>query len=139
MWEYVTIEDIPCTDLRTIDQLWVKYSDGHFGFSVQKRIWEELGGKVDAQTENMLAERIGWSKGGRWLYACDLTFSLALNEGFLPLKYYPLSFRVTFSQRLVDCGIEAFRPSADDACSICASARLFDPHGQTDFPLNHCS
>ncbi len=29
----------PCKDFRTIDQLWVKYSDGHFGFSIQKQIW----------------------------------------------------------------------------------------------------
>jgi serine/threonine protein kinase len=30
------IEQFPCKDLRTIDQLWVKYSNGHFGFSIQK-------------------------------------------------------------------------------------------------------
>lgn len=33
----------PCEDLRTIDQLWVKYSNGRFGFSVQKRIYQSLG------------------------------------------------------------------------------------------------
>lgn len=38
-----SIETFPCTDLRTIDRLWVKYSDGRFGFSVQKRIWESVG------------------------------------------------------------------------------------------------
>ena len=38
-----SIEKFPCTDLRTIDQLWVKYSNGRFGFSVQKRIWESVG------------------------------------------------------------------------------------------------
>jgi len=40
---YLRVEDIeefPCTDLRTIDILWVKYSNGRFGFSVQKRIWQ---------------------------------------------------------------------------------------------------
>ena len=37
------IKNFPCTDLRTIDQLWVKYSNGLFGFSVQKRIWESVG------------------------------------------------------------------------------------------------
>ncbi|MFM6310751.1 MAG: GUN4 domain-containing protein, partial [Dolichospermum sp.] len=31
------IDNFPCEDLRTIDQLWVKYSNGRFGFSVQKR------------------------------------------------------------------------------------------------------
>jgi len=37
--------NFPCFDLRTIDQLWVKYSNGRFGFSVQKRI---CGGKVES-------------------------------------------------------------------------------------------
>ncbi|NES68857.1 MAG: GUN4 domain-containing protein, partial [Okeania sp. SIO2D1] len=27
------IENFPCKDLRTIDQLWVEYSNGKFGFS----------------------------------------------------------------------------------------------------------
>jgi serine/threonine-protein kinase len=36
------IEKFPCTDLRTIDTLWVKYSNGRFGFSVQKRIWQTI-------------------------------------------------------------------------------------------------
>ncbi|NMG19658.1 GUN4 domain-containing protein [Brasilonema bromeliae] len=35
-----SIKKLPCLDLRTIDQLWVKFSQGHFGFSVQKQIWE---------------------------------------------------------------------------------------------------
>ncbi|MFM6508212.1 MAG: GUN4 domain-containing protein, partial [Dolichospermum sp.] len=35
-----SIDNFPCADLRTIDQLWVKYSDGKFGFSVQKRIYQ---------------------------------------------------------------------------------------------------
>lgn len=37
------IEKFPCSDLRTIDELWVQYSDGRFGFSVQKRIYEAHG------------------------------------------------------------------------------------------------
>ncbi|MFM6271628.1 MAG: GUN4 domain-containing protein, partial [Dolichospermum sp.] len=37
-----SIDNFPCADLRTIDQLWVKYSDGRFGFSVQKRIYQGL-------------------------------------------------------------------------------------------------
>ncbi|MEH2035249.1 serine/threonine-protein kinase [Nostoc sp.] len=62
-----SIENFPCTDLRTIDQLWVKYSNGHFGFSVQKRIWLECGGKVDYETECCVGDRLGWRKNGRWL------------------------------------------------------------------------
>ncbi|MGB7440135.1 MAG: GUN4 domain-containing protein, partial [Coleofasciculaceae cyanobacterium] len=60
------IEKFPCADLRTIDQLWVKYSNGRFGFSVQKRIWLEVGGKVDYETEKKLGDRLGWRGGGEW-------------------------------------------------------------------------
>ncbi len=41
--------NFPCTDLRTIDRLWVKYSKGHFGFSVQKEIYLSVGGKPDGK------------------------------------------------------------------------------------------
>ena len=40
--DFGSIDNFPCEDLRTIDQLWVKYSDGKFGFSVQKRIYQGL-------------------------------------------------------------------------------------------------
>ena len=30
------IDNFPCEDLQTIDQLWLHYSQGKFGFSVQK-------------------------------------------------------------------------------------------------------
>ena len=38
------IDNFPCEDLQTIDQLWLHYSQGKFGFSVQKEIYESLGG-----------------------------------------------------------------------------------------------
>ena len=70
-----SIENFPCDDLRTIDQLWVKYSQGHFGFSVQKKIWLEVGGKADYETECKLGDRVGWRKGGSWLNnSSDLTY-----------------------------------------------------------------
>lgn len=37
------LQRFPAWDLQKIDCLWVKYSDGRFGFSVQKRIWEKCG------------------------------------------------------------------------------------------------
>ena len=79
-----SIENFPCTDLRTIDQLWVKYSDGHFGFSVQKRIWLECGGKVDYGTEKALGDAVGWLRNDNWLSYNDITFTLDAPEGHLP-------------------------------------------------------
>jgi len=79
-----SIDNFPCDDLRTIDQLWVKYSQGRFGFSVQKKIWLEVGGKLDLETEGKLGDRVGWRRGGKWLNYDDLTFNLTAQRGYLP-------------------------------------------------------
>jgi serine/threonine protein kinase len=56
------IDNFPCTDLRTIDKLWVKYSEGRFGFSVQKRIYQSLGGtrEFDTQIRKAFEDCVGW-------------------------------------------------------------------------------
>jgi uncharacterized caspase-like protein len=78
------IKDFPCQDLNTIDKLWIKYSKGHFGFSVQRRIWEELGAKTDYETECRLGDRVGWRKNSEWLkYSC-LKSTLNATAGHLP-------------------------------------------------------
>jgi eukaryotic-like serine/threonine-protein kinase len=81
-----SINNFPCADLRTIDQLWVKYSNGRFGFSVQKRIYQSLGGteKYDDKIWNTFGDRIGWRKGGSWVYYSNITFSLEAPEAHLP-------------------------------------------------------
>ncbi|NEQ80185.1 MAG: caspase, partial [Moorea sp. SIO2I5] len=48
-----SIKNFPCTDLHTIEGLWLKYSSGQFGFSLQKEIWEKLGGKLDSDDNNV--------------------------------------------------------------------------------------
>jgi eukaryotic-like serine/threonine-protein kinase len=80
------INRFPWEDLRTIDQLWVMYSNGRFGFRVQKRIWQEIGGKVDYQTERRLGDRVGWRQDNSWLNYDDLTFSLDAPAGHLPAR-----------------------------------------------------
>lgn len=90
-----SIENFPCTDLRTIDQLWVKYSNGRFGFSVQKRIWESVG-----KDYGKFGDRVGWremrtkqgTKDGlkqetqhqlEWILY-ELTYDTSAPEGHLP-------------------------------------------------------
>ena len=65
------IDRFPCEDLRTIDQLWVKYSNGRFGFSVQKRIYESLGGtrEYDEKIWEAFGDRVGWRVNNEWLYS----------------------------------------------------------------------
>jgi hypothetical protein len=82
------VENFPCTDLRTIDQLWVKYSDGRFGFSVQKQIYLEVGGipddKYNEEAWIKLGERLGWRVKERWIWYSDVTFNTTAPRGHLP-------------------------------------------------------
>ncbi|WP_016949877.1 serine/threonine-protein kinase [Anabaena sp. PCC 7108] len=88
------IDNFPCEDLRTIDQLWVKYSDGKFGFSVQKRIYQGLGGtrEYDLDIWDKFGDKVGWRKGGSWLYYKDITFDKKAPEGHLPCGWYGEDF-----------------------------------------------
>jgi hypothetical protein len=67
------LSNFPCEDLRALDGLWVRYSpNGKWGFSVQKRIWQECGspGPYDKKTEaqwEQFGDRVGWRKDGNWL------------------------------------------------------------------------
>jgi hypothetical protein len=73
------IERFPCKDLKIIDKLWVHYSGGKFGFSVQKKIWQECwGSPPDNDDWKRFGERVGWKeKGGNWKEYSELTQSLS--------------------------------------------------------------
>jgi hypothetical protein len=76
------IEDVkkfPGRDLRTIDSLWVEYSNGRFGFSVQKRIWKQVKKNYDD-----FGDIVGWRRGNTWLPYSELSFNAAAPEGHLP-------------------------------------------------------
>jgi serine/threonine protein kinase len=81
------IDNFPCEDLRTIDQLWVKYSDGRFGFAVQKRIYQSLGGtrKFDFTIWEAFGDRVGWHVYEKWLNYDDLKFNTKAPEAHLPI------------------------------------------------------
>lgn len=74
-----SIEKLSSSDLLTIDNLWVQYSKGRFGFSVQKQIWLSLRG------EYQFGSRVGWrTRSGVWRAYNELTFSSAAPVGHLP-------------------------------------------------------
>ncbi|MFN6157964.1 MAG: GUN4 domain-containing protein [Dolichospermum sp.] len=82
-----SIDNFPCEDLRTINKLWVKYSEGKFGFSVQKRIYQGFGGTREYNREiwEKFGDKVGWRKGGNWLdYYRGTTFDIKAPEGHLP-------------------------------------------------------
>lgn len=74
-----SLKIFPCTDLRTLDELWVEHSKGRFGFSVQKRIYEEV-----EKDFTKLCDRIGWRERGNWLTYSSLTFNIDAPYGHLP-------------------------------------------------------
>jgi len=62
------IQFFPTRDLNNIDQLWFKYSNGKFGFSVQKKIYLECGAKPDGKYPgdsiwSKFASQTGWNIG----------------------------------------------------------------------------
>jgi hypothetical protein len=79
-------ENFSCQDLGTIDKLWVKYSNGKFGFSVQKQIYQGVGGSKEYNWDDYkkFADKVGWLEGGEWLLYSELTFSDKHNTGHLP-------------------------------------------------------
>ena len=102
---YEDVENFSCQDLRTIDKLWVKYSNGNFGFSVQKQIYQSVGGtkEYDSKVWRKFGDKVGWRKGGQWLDYSELTFSKEHYRGHLPgLPGWAIfSRRETF---LLSCG-----------------------------------
>jgi hypothetical protein len=86
------IENFPCEDLQIIDQLWVRFSGGHFGFSVQKQIYVETGNKPDGQyyekEYERFGDRVGWRKNQEWLTYSNFTFQLTSPVGHLPVLVF---------------------------------------------------
>ena len=109
-----SIDKFPCKDLRTINQLWLHYSNGKFGFSVQKEIYESLSGTIqyDREVWYEFCNCVGWRKTGNYVNYSDYSFNVDLAPaGHLPqirLVSELFSWGLTFSylaQRLVTCNI----------------------------------
>ena len=108
------IDKFPCEDLRTINQLWLHYSNGKFGFSVQKEIYESLVGtkEYDKEIWREFWVAVGWRKGDEWLNYSDYIFDNELApSGHLPSGFYlgvcvfGVRFVSSLAQRLVTCNI----------------------------------
>ncbi|WP_341735478.1 serine/threonine-protein kinase [Microcoleus sp. CAWBG640] len=105
------LEKFPCEDLSTIDQLWVKYSNGRFGFSVQKRIYQSLRGTSECDNEvwERFGDCVGWRRNNKWqglLYSC-FTFSEKAPEAHLPsfCCFCWLWSKCDFFSRVETCGL----------------------------------
>jgi len=78
---YTEVARMPAPDLESLDRLWLVYSCGRFGFSVQGRLLASCGGQYDR-----LWPRLGWKQSGIWTrYPNAFTWSLEAPDGHLPL------------------------------------------------------
>lgn len=75
-----SLETFPGKDLQTINLLWMTASNGHFGFSIQKKIWAECGSPMTYHDDwTTFGNRIGWCKGDNWLNYPNLKFDPAIS------------------------------------------------------------
>jgi len=78
---YSEVAAMPSADLDSLDRLWVCFSRGRFGFSVQGRLLKNLAGRWDR-----LWPRLAWKDGGRWTrYPGSFQWSIDAPEGHMPL------------------------------------------------------
>ena len=92
-------QQIPNADLQMLDRLWTTYSEGQFGFSVQKQIFLESGGQTGDRTEQEAWGRFNAQVG--WKLEDDdprqeiirlLRFKVPQNQVFhrhAPVGYFP--------------------------------------------------
>ncbi len=82
------IQRFPCEDLRWIDRLWVSFSDGHFGFSVQKEIYVQTGNPLDGKyyekTYKQFETTVGWRARNEYINYSEEKFFFYSKKGNLP-------------------------------------------------------
>ena len=107
----VHVENLPCEDLKLLDQIWLKGTSNRFGFSVQKAIYQKLAPHLEyeAQCWKVFCTQVGWRTSNRLVPYKELNFSLWAPEGHLPaLGSHLWGFTGWFavlSQRLESCGL----------------------------------
>ena len=106
------IDRVPCTDLLTIDRLWLENSWGHFGLSVQKEIWASIYGGYHCNAQNyaLFCKQV-WSSGSTNLdkFQDEQSIKLA-SVGRFPdtLSFFLISFEqekvlANLYRRLSEC------------------------------------
>ncbi|MEM6755147.1 MAG: GUN4 domain-containing protein [Cyanobacteria bacterium P01_C01_bin.38] len=110
------VQHFPCVQLQVIDNLWLTYSDRRFGFSIQARIYQEVGGNIETtieQNSKIIEEwgkRLGWRENNRWKKCDELDWSLNAPEGSHPARWWnsPFGSKMTnyFLARLMVCEIQ---------------------------------
>eukprot|EP00192_Tetraselmis_astigmatica_P018210 CAMPEP_0117668098 /NCGR_PEP_ID=MMETSP0804-20121206/11342_1 /TAXON_ID=1074897 /ORGANISM="Tetraselmis astigmatica, Strain CCMP880" /LENGTH=248 /DNA_ID=CAMNT_0005475915 /DNA_START=152 /DNA_END=898 /DNA_ORIENTATION=+ len=83
-WVYFTeVKNISVKDFKTMDDLWRAYSDGKFGFSVQKNLWSQT-----SKRWPKFFKRINWVQGENNIYRKwpgEFIYTKDAEKGHLPL------------------------------------------------------
>ncbi len=97
---------LPCPDLCTLDRLWLKYSQGRFGLSIQARIYESVEGDY-----GQFCDRIGWLTYNPHDPSVGLKYSHSAPIGHLPSRIWVISSGQWWqhiqivSERLAECEV----------------------------------
>lgn len=88
------IRQFPCSVLQVIDRLWLKYTDGRFGFSIQLKLYQEAGGTLDTAISQdlgvlrKLGERIGWRENNQWKTISQASYAMDDPVGCYPVVWW---------------------------------------------------
>lgn len=98
----------PSGILSEIDRLWLEYSHGHFGLSVQAEIYHGLGGTktYDRAIWEQFGDRVGWRRNRSWLRYNDLLFNLHFPVGHLETNTARGHLPAAYVFNCVDVGVE---------------------------------
>ncbi|MCX5940359.1 MAG: GUN4 domain-containing protein [Cyanobium sp. LacPavin_0818_WC50_MAG_67_9] len=78
---YSEVPPMPSADLDSLDRLWVCFSRGRFGLSVQGTLLASCNGRWE-----LLWPKLGWKDGGLWTrYPGSFQWSIDAPEGHMPL------------------------------------------------------
>jgi hypothetical protein len=109
------VKQFPCSVLRVIDRLWTTYTGGRFGFSVQLRLYQDVGGTLetaiaqDITPLRRLGEQVGWRADDQWKTIDQTTHNLDDPIGCYPVIWWdsPYGAKMVnyFLVRLFTCSI----------------------------------
>ncbi|NCO74646.1 MAG: GUN4 domain-containing protein [Cyanobacteria bacterium] len=112
------VSKYPCNSLQVIDEIWRKYSNQKFGFSIQLKTYYQGGGNLDtirAQDITILrkfADEVGWldeNKVAKFEDYDNWDFTLSAPDGCFPAHWwkspYGLKMVTFFFSRLISCNI----------------------------------
>ncbi|HLP92185.1 MAG TPA: GUN4 domain-containing protein [Nostocaceae cyanobacterium] len=85
-----SVNSFSCKDLQEINELWLKYSEGRYSFTVQKGVWDRVSCKtVDDEIWTDFGWCVGWCGNDRkWLPYEEIGKSV-----FPPTGHFPVASR----------------------------------------------